>query len=322
MSKSICEIAGTEQMNFHEVNTTVVDQQLPQFSPAKYLGSGGQKRVFKCQYDGSTWALPLILVSDDPDQSLDHDDSGFGRSSDQVIARLRREVAIMRKCDSSHLVKMGPIDATPLEIENLSILYFLEEFIDGEDLKQIIAQGPMDVEEVRKIGLHIATAISDLWNCDAAHQIIHRDLKPANVMRRADTGEYVVLDVGLAFDLLDKSISLPGQVPGTTLYFTPDQLDTVKKRQMDYRTDMFALGIILYEAATGKHPFYAAGMSTTDLFKSILHAKPKPVRSLRSGVPEKLANIIMRLLAKTPHLRYRTCESLLTALGDVDSGGS
>lgn len=308
-------------MNFNDIDSHTVDQHFPQFAPAEYLGSGGQKRVFKCDHEGKTWALPLILVSDDPKQSLDEDDSDFGFSSDQVIARLRREVAIMRKCDSPHLVKMGPVDVSPLEIDNLSILYFLEEFIDGDDLKQIVARGPMAVEEIKKLGIHVATAIDDLWNCDPSHQIIHRDLKPANVMRRADTGDYVVLDVGLAFDLLDKSISLPGQVPGTTLYFTPDQLETAKKRQMDYRTDMFALGVILYEAATGEHPFYTSGMSTIDLFKSILHAKPKPVRDLRSDLPDELAEIIMRLLAKKPHLRYRTCESLLTALNKVESGG-
>jgi serine/threonine protein kinase len=308
-------------MNFHDVNAAIVDQHLPQFAPTEYLGSGGQKRVFKCDYEEETWALPLILVSDDPKQSLNDDDSDFGFSSDQVIARLRREIAIMRKCDSPHLVKMGPIDVSPIEIDNLSILYFLEEFIEGDDLKQIIAQGRTTVEEIKKVGIHVATAINDLWNCDPSHQIIHRDLKPANVMRRADTGDYVVLDVGLAFDVLDKSISLPGQVPGTTLYFTPDQLDTAKKRQMDYRTDMFALGVILYEAATGKHPFYTSGMSTVDLFKSILHAKPKPVRDLRSDLPDELTEIIMRLLAKKAHLRYRTCEALLDALNQVDTGG-
>ncbi len=309
-------------MNFHDVNAVIVDKHLPPFAPTEYLGSGGQKRVFKCKHEGETWALPLILVSDDPDQSLDHDDSDFGRSSDQVIARLRREIAIMRKCKSPYLVKMGPIDVSPIEIENLSILYFLEEFIDGEDLKQVIAQGPMTVGEIKKVGMHVATAIDALWNCDPSHQIIHRDLKPANVMRRTDTGDYVVLDVGLAFDILDKSISLPGQVPGTTLYFTPDQLGTGKKRQMDFRTDMFALGIILYEAATGEHPFYTSGMSTMDLFKSILHAKPKPVRDLRADLPDEMAEIIMRLLAKKPHLRYRTCESLLTALNEVEDGGT
>lgn len=309
-------------MNFHDVNADIVDQHLPQFAPTEYVGAGGQKRVFKCEYKEATWALPLILVSDDPNRSLDVDDPYFGSPSDQVIARLQREVGIMRKCNSRHLVKMGQIAVSPLEIDNLSILYFLEEFIDGEDLKQIIGRGPMPVDEIKKLGIQVATAIDDLWNRDPTQQIIHRDLKPANVMRRTDTGEYVVLDVGLAFDLLDKSISLPGQVPGTTLYFTPDQLDTAKKRQMDFRTDMFALGIILYEAATGEHPFYTIGLSTMDLFKSILHSKPKPVRDLRSDLPEELAEIIMRLLAKKPHLRYRTCESLLTALNEVGNGGS
>lgn len=308
-------------MNFHDVDSSVVENHLPQFAPTYFLGKGGQKRVFKCQHEGDTWALPMILISDDPKVSIDLDDSDFGFASDQAIARLRREVNIMTKCASQHLVKMGPIDVTPLQIDNLSILYFLEEFIDGQDLKQIISQGPLTVPEIKKLAIHVATAVKDLWNCDPNHRIIHRDLKPANIMRRAGTGDYVVLDIGLAFDLLAESISNPGQVPGTTLYFTPDQLDTSKKRQMDFRTDMFALGVILYEAATGKHPFHESSMSTVDLFKSIIHSKPKPVKNLRSDLPGALADIIMRLLAKKPHLRYRTCEALLEALDKVATGG-
>ena len=307
-------------MNFEEVNADVVNQYLPKFAPVEFVGAGGQKRVFKCNYDRTTWALPLIPVSDDSGQHRDDNDAGLEFSTDQAITRLRREVDIMKQCNSPHLVKMGPIGVRSLEIDNLSILYFLEEFIDGKNLKQIIAQGQMAIEEIKKIGIHVTTAIDALWNCGPFHQIIHRDLKPANVIRRADTGDYVVLDVGLAFDILDKSISLPGQVPGTSLYFTPDQLETTKKRQMDYRTDMFSLGIILYEAATGKHPFYRSSMSITDLFKSILHAKPTPVSNIRVNLPDELAKIIMRLLAKRPHLRYRTCELLLTALKEVECG--
>ncbi|QKK09392.1 MAG: serine/threonine protein kinase [Planctomycetota bacterium] len=308
-------------MNIHEVNAETVDRHIPDLAPTAFIGAGGQKRVFKCEYHGETWALPLIVVSDNPDVTLDGADSEFGLNSDQVIARLRREVEIMRKCDSPHLVKMGPMDVTPVKIENLSILYFLEEYIDGDDLKHIMTQDRMPIDQIKDVGVHVTRAIDALWNCDPSQQIIHRDLKPANVMRRASTGEFVVLDVGLAFDLLDESISHPGQVPGTTLYFTPDQLDHTRKRQMDFRTDMFALGVILYEATTGKHPFYSTSMSTMDLFKSILHAKPKPVRDLRPDAPNELEVIIMRLLAKKPHLRYRTCESLLDAFDRVDSRG-
>lgn len=308
-------------MNFHDIESSDVAQYMPQFAPIHFLGRGGQKRVFKCQHQGDVWALPLILISDDPKVTIDKDDSDFGFTSDQVIARLRREVNIMSKCDSPHIVKMGPIDVTPIEIDNLSILYFLEEYIDGEDLKQVIGREPLPVAEVIKLAIHITTAIRDLWNCDPNLRIIHRDLKPANIMRRSTNGDYVVLDIGFAFDLLAESISHPHQVPGTTLYFTPDQLDTSKKREMDFRTDMFALGIILYEAATGKHPFYTSKMSTVELFKSIIHAKPKPVKDFCPELPDAMVQIIMRLLAKKPHLRYRTCEALLEALNRIEIGG-
>ena len=122
--------------------------------------------------------------------------------------------------------------------------------IDGEDLKKIIARGPMPIPEIKKLAIHVVTAIDDLWNCDPNHRIIHRDLKPANIMRRTGTGQYGVLDIGMALDLLASPISDPGQIPGTARYFTSEQLVSAKKWQMDFRTDMLALGLILYEVAT------------------------------------------------------------------------
>lgn len=305
-------------MNFHDVDKSVIDKHLSPFAPVEFAGKGGQKRVFKCEHEGETWALPLLLVSDDPDVSIDDDDSGFGLKSDQVVARVRREVKVMRECASPHLVGMGPIDITPIEIENLSILYFLEEFIEGEDVKAIIAKGPMALDEIVRLATHVTKAIDSLWNASTDHRVIHRDLKPANIMRRTSNGDFIVLDIGLAFDMLDESISNPGQVPGTALYLTPDQIDNSKKRQMDFRTDMFALGVILYEAVTGQHPYYTVGMSSFDLFNSILHSKPRPISDFRKDVPPKLIEIIWRLLSKKQHLRYRTCDALLEALAAAE----
>lgn len=185
-------------MIFDDLDSSIVDTHLNQFAPTTFVGKGGQKRVFRCQYKQHTWALPLILVSADPDQHLDDDDSNYGFSSEQAIPRLRREVAIMRNCDSPHLVKMGPIDVSPVEIDNLSILYFLEEFIEGEDLKAIIARGPLSADSVVTLATHVTRAIDALWSSSPSHQIIHRDLKPANIMRRDSDGAFVVLDIGLA----------------------------------------------------------------------------------------------------------------------------
>ena len=312
----VCGVKHLPQ--FHEIDVSIVDHHLPQYAPTEFLDSGGQKRVYKCKYMNNSWALMMILVSDDPNTSIDSVDTDFGFPSSQAVARLKREVSILRQCDSPHLVRMGPSDVNSLDIENLSILYFLEEYIDGTNLKQLIDHGLMELKEIQKLGVHVTLAIEALWQCN---QFIHRDLKPSNIIRREATGDYVVIDVGLAFDIHDASISRLGQIPGTALYLTPDQLDPGQKRQMDFRTDMFALGVTLYEASTGRHPFFKSGMSAAHLTEAIRESTPIYPCDLREDLPFDLADIIMRLLAKKPHLRYRTTRALENDLKNIDDGG-
>jgi serine/threonine-protein kinase len=136
-------------------------------------------------------------------------------------------------------------------------------------------------------------------------------------MRRKSNGEFVLLDAGLVFDLAAETVSV-GPV-GTCPYFSPEQFDFNNRRTvMDFRSDLFSLGVTMYELLTGSHPFWEKGDSYATLYNKIATIPAQPP-SERRTVPDALNEIILRLLGKSPHLRYRRCQLLLDALEEISS---
>ena len=279
---------------------------LPVATNVEHVGSGGQKIVFRATLEGETYALKFALVPAD----IDSEEVPFA----EVTVRASREVETMRDCASPHMVKLGPIGLTFREIEGQNLLYFSEEFIVGRDLKQILRDdGPFSPSEIIKLGLHITNSIKELWDLGK----IHRDIKPGNIMRRNDTGDYVLLDAGFAFDVVGESISA-GLPVGTPTYFSPEQFDYRSRRTvLDFRSDIFALGVTMYELATGQHPFWSVGESSQTLYTKVKAHDPPSPSSIAQGIPEDLGDIILRMLGKSPHLRYRKCDNLTSALQDI-----
>jgi serine/threonine protein kinase len=239
---------------------------------------------------------------------------------DVVTARASRELGILGRCDSPHIVKPGPLPLTAANIADQSVIYFTEEWIDGRDLRAMIGDdGPLPLPQVVRLGRDIARAVDQVW-CLVS---IHRDIKPGNIMRRDATGDFVLLDMGIAFDLGDASLTSPGVRLGTPIYTSPEQIQYVNKRQMDFRADLFCLGIVLYEAATGSHPFCEPDMNLNDARARILLSNVVRPSLHRTEIPPQMDAVILRLLAKRPHMRYRSCADLIAALNAIplDSEG-
>lgn len=273
---------------------------------------GGQKIVFPITLENKKFVLKFMLTNPSRDNRDEMEQSED--EIDEVTARARREVEVMKICVSPYLVKLGPIPLTHLDYKGQSLIFFAEEFIEGRDLKNIlISQEKLPVNDVIRLGRNITEAIRVIWS----YAKIHRDIKPGNIMFSDRTGDFILLDMGLVFDLFDESITLSGIIPGTPIYFSPEQIDLARKRQMDFRSDLFSLGIVLYEAVTGRHPFIGNAQSTTDVVANILSSNPSPPITSIPNLPESLNTIIMRLLAKKPHLRYRTCEQLDAAFAEI-----
>jgi non-specific serine/threonine protein kinase len=195
------------------------------------------------------------------------------------------------------------------------------EYVEGELLSARVAKGPLPLRDVVEIGIQVAEAL------DEAHGrgIIHRDIKSANLIR-TERGLVKVLDFGLAKFLPTQSrddlatqpqVSIAGMIVGTISYMAPEQ---ALGRPIDHRADLFSLGVVLYELATGRIPF--AGGSVTEIIDKILHETPPPPSALNAAVGAPFDAIVARALEKSPTFRYQTARDLardLAALGaDID----
>ncbi len=301
-------------MPLPQINETDVASILPELENIHFLAEGGQKKVFTCEIERNLYVLKFLLV-ESPLQGPNKSTNEFTMPTlDAVTARAQREVDTMANINVPTLVKLGPIKLNAVEIRDQSLLYFTEEIIEGKNLRQILSEQTMlPIPDVISLGCDIALAIEAIWEL----RRIHRDVKPSNIMRRDVDGRFVLLDVGLVFDLQDISLTAPHIVVGTKTYLSPDQMEYSRKRHLDFRSDLFSLGVVLYESITGQHPFAVDCFSTTELLARIMTANPKMPTELRSEIPPELEEIILRLLQKSPHFRYRSCQQLVGYLQQV-----
>ncbi len=290
--------------NLPSISIGQVQELLPQWSAIANHGSGGQKLVFRATFSGTEYALKFATAP------LSDDAEDFATTD--VAIRAKREVETMRECGSPHMVKLGPLGLEYTQIGSEKLLYFSEQFIDGQDLSRVIrTTGKLAVSDVIALGLHITDAINGLWELGK----VHRDIKPANIMRSA-AGAFILLDAGFAFDTAGESLSV-GPV-GTPAYFSPEQFNFAQRRTLlDFRSDIFSLGVTMYYAATGRHPFWEPGDTTVSLYGRITSQPAQPICELDSSFPSELDEIILRMLGKSPHLRYRKCSQLTKALEKV-----
>jgi len=259
------------------------------------LGKGGMGVVYKAKDTRLDREVALKFLSD-------------GMAQDQqALERFRREAKAASALNHPNICTVYDIG------EESGKAFIVMEYLDGAALKDLIGGHPMELDRLLEISCEIADALG------AAHvkNIIHRDIKPANIFM-SEHGHAKVLDFGLA------KIAVPGTkesefktltgtqtgiVMGTLPYMSPEQLHG---RQVDHRTDIYSLGAVLYEMATGQGPF--VGDTTAELISSILRDTPKPVSGLRADLPMALERIIERCLAKQPAERYASVRELRGAL--------
>lgn len=213
--------------------------------------------------------------------------------------------------------------ASALNHPNICTIYEVEEHnhqpvivmevLDGESLKDRIRRGPISIGELLEVGIQVSAAL------EAAHAkgIIHRDIKPGNIFI-VGGGWVKILDFGLAKvspghlpenGIDEESLTLEGIIPGTTAYMSPEQ---VRGEDIDSRSDVFSLGVVLYEMATGTRPF--AGKNRVLLMDAILNARPVEPSHVNQSLPASFDPMIARLLEKDRALRYQHAADLCSDL--------
>jgi serine/threonine protein kinase len=276
----------------------VIGRTLAHYRVTAAIGAGGMGEVYRATDTklGRDVALKVL-----PAEMASHPER---------VERFRREAKALAALDHPGVVGV-------YSVEEADGVHFLTmQLVEGQPLDQLIPEGGMPVERILEIASALAEALA------AAHErgIVHRDLKPANVMVARD-GRLKVLDFGLArtsggpadapggSELPTDLRTREGVAMGTVPYMSPEQL---QGRAVDGRSDIFSLGVVLYEMATGRRPFRAD--SAAALMSAILRDDPEPAVRLRSDLPPALSRVIERCLAKEPAARFQSAAHVRSAL--------
>jgi len=227
--------------------------------------------------------------------------------------RFLREVEIAAQLSHPHILPMYDSGTAESAGNTGALLYYVMPYVEGESLAGRIArEGALPVRDALRIALEVAGALGH------AHKrgIVHRDIKPANIL--LSEGHALVADFGIAraLDSSAEAITATGIAIGTPQYMSPEQ--ATGEKGVDARTDLYALGAVLYEMLTGEPPF--TGRTAQAVVSRTLTERPRPVGATREGLPAGLEELVAQALAKSPADRYATAAHLADALVTVESG--
>jgi serine/threonine protein kinase len=258
------------------------------------LGEGGMGIVFKAEdtklnREVAIKVLPPHLLVSEEDRSRFH--------------REAKAAAALNHSNIATVYEINEQDEKP---------FIVMEFVDGQTLNHHIEKGPFKLRDAVSIAIQVAEGLK------AAHakDIVHRDIKSSNILLSTNN-HTKILDFGLAKTSMSTKLTQMGTTIGTVGYMSPEQ---VKGFEVDHRTDLWSLGIVLYEMVSGRLPF--AAEYDQAIFYSIQNEAPEPLTAIRTGVPMSLEWIVDKLLAKDAGERYQTADDLIIDLKAIDLNGT
>ncbi len=251
------------------------------------LGSGGMATVYKAIQKSLNRPVAIKELN-----KAYHADN-------VIVQRFEREALLAATFQHENIVHIYDYGRKP---EYCIVM----EFVDGTPLSRINQElGPLPVD----VGVMIALQVANALEYAHARGLVHRDIKPANIMVKRN-GEVKVMDFGVALIKSLESLTLPGTLVGTPSYMSPEQ---ALGNPLDVRSDIFSLGIVLYEMFTGMKPF--KDEKTASITAKIIKGEFLPPRRLNNDVPRSIQRIIKKCLKKKPYRRYESMQELARALG-------
>lgn len=217
-----------------------------------------------------------------------------------AVRRFLREAQAAAAVRHDHVITIHAVD------DSQALPFLVIEFVEGQSLQAKIAHdGALGLQEILRIGMQAASGLA------AAHKrgLVHRDVKPENILLEAGTGRVKITDFGLARAANDLALTQTGQVAGTPLYMSPEQ---AQGEPVDHRSDLFSLGSVLYAMCTGQAAFRAD--SQVAVLRRVIDDTPRPIREINPQVPQWLAAVIDKLLAKNPEARFQTADEVAPAV--------
>ncbi|MEX2661277.1 MAG: serine/threonine-protein kinase, partial [Vicinamibacterales bacterium] len=283
----------------------MVGKRVSHYEVVHALGAGGMGVVYEAEDTRLGRRVALKFLPPD-----------LGRDP-QTLERFQREARAASALNHPNICTVHAIE------EHDGDFFIVMELLDGEALAQLLARQRIETAQLIEVAIQIADAL------ESAHAkgIVHRDIKPANIFLNA-RGQVKVLDFGLAKieegrrnteATAPADLTIPGTAMGTVAYMSPEQ---ARGQLTDARTDLFSLGTVLYQAATGVLPFQ--GDTSAVVFDAILNRDPIPVADVGSAAPAELGRMIDKALEKDRNMRYQTATELKTDLirlkRDLESG--